>query len=187
LPQKLKFVLEENLVYRALRDRHSPHCLQDAERKMLDEKGKPLGKLRGKVFTIVKPEALLKWHRQLVASKWDFSRRRKAKLGRPLVSIEIEKLVPQFARENPSWVYDRIVGALVNLGHQISDQTVGNILKRHGLTKTKWKDDQFCWTEQRTERTHSRLREARREAARTSREPNRRGACVGLAEQSERS
>jgi putative transposase len=48
---------------------------------MLAEKGKPLGKLRVKVFTIVKPEALLKWHRQLVASKWDFSRQRKAKLG----------------------------------------------------------------------------------------------------------
>ena len=39
----------------------------------------------------------------------------------------------QFARENPSWGYDRIVGALANLGHAISDQTVGNILKRHGV------------------------------------------------------
>ena len=39
----------------------------------------------------------------------------------------------QFARENPGWGYDRIVGALANLGHAISDQTVGNILKRHGV------------------------------------------------------
>jgi len=29
--------------------------------------------------------------------------------------------------------YDRIVGALANLGYQISDQTVGNVLKRHGI------------------------------------------------------
>ena len=37
------------------------------------------------------------------------------------------------ARENRSWGYDRIVGALTNLGYTISDQTVGNILKRHGI------------------------------------------------------
>jgi len=55
-----------------------------------------------------------------------------------------------------------------------------------GLAKTKWKDGRCYWTEQRAERTHSRLRQARREAARTGREPNRRGACVGLAKRSER-
>jgi len=75
----------------------------------------------------------LKWHRQLVARKWDFSRRRKTKPGRPSILAEIEELVLQFARENPGWGYDRIVGALVNLGHQVSERTVGNILKRHGL------------------------------------------------------
>src|SRR5664279_245763 len=46
LRQKLEFVLEENRVYRVLLERHSPHWrLQDAERKVLAEKGKPLGKL----------------------------------------------------------------------------------------------------------------------------------------------
>ena len=51
------------------------------------------------------------------------------------------------ARENPGWGYDRIVGALSNLGHKLSDQTVGNILRRHGIppalqrqTHTTWKD-----------------------------------------------
>jgi hypothetical protein len=53
--------------------------------------------------------------------------------------------------------------------------------------KTTWKDGRCCWTEQRAERTHSRLRQARREAARTGHEPDRRDACVGLAERSERS
>jgi putative transposase len=37
------------------------------------------------------------------------------------------------ARENRDWGYDRIVGALANLGYVISDQTVGNILRRHGV------------------------------------------------------
>jgi putative transposase len=37
------------------------------------------------------------------------------------------------ARENPSWGYDRIAGALQNLGYSLSDQTVGNILRRFGI------------------------------------------------------
>ena len=43
--------------------------------------------------------------------------------------------------------YDRIVGALANLGHTVSDQTVGNILRRYGIPpvpkrsqNTTWKD-----------------------------------------------
>src|SRR2546427_7737693 len=53
----------------------------------------------------------------------------------------------RMAQENRSWGYDRIVGALANLGHTVSDQTVGNILKRHGIppaperkTTTTWKE-----------------------------------------------
>jgi hypothetical protein len=37
------------------------------------------------------------------------------------------------AEENPSWGYDRIAGALADLGHEVSDQTVGNVLQRHGV------------------------------------------------------
>ena len=68
------------------------------ERKVLAEKGKPLGKLLGEVITIVQPETLLKWHRRLVASKWDFSSRRNSKLGRPSVPLEIERWVLLLAR-----------------------------------------------------------------------------------------
>jgi putative transposase len=89
---------------------------------VLAEKGKPLGKLLSEVITIVQPETLLKWHRRLIASKWDFSSRRAAKPGRPFVPPEIEQWVLQFARENPAWGYDHIVGAVANLGHQISGQ-----------------------------------------------------------------
>jgi putative transposase len=41
--------------------------------------------------------------------------------------------VVRMARENTDWGYDRIVGALSNLGHKVSDQTLGNILSRHGI------------------------------------------------------
>jgi hypothetical protein len=51
------------------------------------------------------------------------------------------------ARENSGWGYDRNVGALANLGHRLSDQTVKNILRRHGIAPapkrsqvTSWKD-----------------------------------------------
>ena len=33
------------------------------------------------------------------------------------------------AQENHDWGYDRIVGALANLGYQVCDQTVGNVLR----------------------------------------------------------
>jgi transposase InsO family protein len=67
--------------------------------------------------------------------------------GVPRIDPELEALVVRMARENRSWGYDRIVGALANLGYTLSDQTVGNILKRHGLppaperkTTTTWKE-----------------------------------------------
>jgi putative transposase len=55
-----------------------------------------------------------------------------------------QRLVVQMAKENPSWGYDRIVGALANLGFLLSDQTVGNILRRHGLSAPKRKQA-ICW------------------------------------------
>ena len=107
--------------------------LTDGERKALAEIGRKLGK-KGleAVANIVKPDTILAWHRKLVAQKFDGSQRRKAP-GRPTIDPELEALVVRMARENHSWGYDRIVGALANLGYTTSDQTVGNILKRHGL------------------------------------------------------
>jgi len=49
------------------------------------------------------------------------------------------------ARENPTWGYDRIQGALANLGHIISDTTVGNILKAHGIEPTPGRSRQTTW------------------------------------------
>ena len=49
------------------------------------------------------------------------------------------------ARENPSWGYDRIEGALANLGHKISDTTVGNILKAHGIKPAPQRKRQTTW------------------------------------------
>jgi transposase InsO family protein len=108
--------------------------LNDGERKSLAEIGKKLGKQAlAEMATIVKPETILAWHRELSAQKFDGSRQRKAP-GRPPVDAALEALVVRLARENRSWGYERIVGALRHLGYTISDQTVGNILKRHGIS-----------------------------------------------------
>ena len=121
--------------------------LTDGERKTLAEIGKKLGKQALKeVAHVVKPDTILGWHKKLVAQKFDGSKQRQT-LGRPKVDQELEDLVVRLAQENRSWGYDRIVGALANLGYTISDQTVGNILKRHGIlpaperkTTTTWKE-----------------------------------------------
>ena len=121
--------------------------LSDGERKALAEIGQKLGKhALQEVAKIVKPDTILGWHRKLVAQKFDGSTQRKAP-GRPTIDPTLEALVVRMAQENRSWGYDRIVGALANLGYTISDQTVGNILKRHGLppaperkTTTTWKE-----------------------------------------------
>src|SRR5437870_13619352 len=121
--------------------------LSDGERKTLAEIGQKLGKQALKeVATIVKPDTILGWHRKLVAQKFDGSAQRKSP-GRPTIAKDLEALVVRMAQENRSWGYDRIVGALANLGYTVSDQTVGNILKRHGIppaperkTTTTWKE-----------------------------------------------
>ena len=94
--------------------------LNDDQRRLLAVKGKVLGrKALSELTTIVTPDTILRWHRKLVAQKWDHSDRRKKKPGRPPVSEEVTQLVLRMARENPTWGYDKIEGALANLGHEI--------------------------------------------------------------------
>ncbi len=121
--------------------------LTDGERKALAEIGKRLGKTAlNEIANIVKPETILAWHRRLIAKKFDGSKKR-AYPGRPGTEADVEELIVRLAKENKSWGYDRIAGALANLGYTISDRTVGSILKRHGLAPaperkrtTTWKD-----------------------------------------------
>ena len=121
--------------------------LSDGERTTLAEIGYRLGKQAlQEVATIVKPDTILAWHWKLVAQKFDGSQQRKG-LGRPRVDPELEALVVRMARENRSWGYDRIVGALANLGYTITDQTVGNILKRPGLTPAPERKTTTTWKE----------------------------------------
>jgi len=133
---------------RILRARLSSRLrLTDAERSTLAEIAKRLGRKALKdIAQVAKPDTILGWYRQLVARKFDGSRQR-GYPGRPRVSPEVEELVVRFARENRSWGYDRIVGALANLGHQVSDQTVGNILRRHHIAPAPQRSRTTTWKE----------------------------------------
>ena len=107
--------------------------LSDAERVTLGEIGHRLGrKLLAEVATVAKPDTILAWYHKLVARKFDGSKGRRG-LGRPRIKREFEQLIVRMASENRDWGYDRIVGALANLGYEISAQTVGNALRRHAL------------------------------------------------------
>jgi transposase InsO family protein len=104
--------------------------LTDDDRRRLAARAYRVGRaaLR-EIATIVTPDTLLRWHRQLIARKWTYARRS----GRRGVLIEIRHLVMRMARENPTWGYTRIQGALQNVGHHVSRSTIRRILKAAGL------------------------------------------------------
>lgn len=107
--------------------------LSEGEKTTLAEIAKRVGrKALAKIAQVAKPDTILAWYRKQIAEKFDGSKRRAAR-GRPPVGKELEDLVVEFARNNVGWGYDRIVGALANLGYTVSDQTIGNILRRRGV------------------------------------------------------
>jgi putative transposase len=80
---------------------------------------------------VVRPETLLRWHRELVKKKWTF--RRRGHPGRPPIEPEVRDLIVRLGRENPRWGYQRIRGELMKLEFRISATTIRTILLRHGL------------------------------------------------------
>lgn len=80
---------------------------------------------------MVRPETLLRWHRELVRRKWTKPHRRP---GRPAIDPETRNLVLRLARENPRWGYRRIRGELLGLGIRLSATSIATILRRSGLS-----------------------------------------------------
>lgn len=119
--------------------------LSDPERSTLAEIGKRLGrKTLAQLACVAKPDTILAWYRRLIARKFDGSRHRRYP-GRPPIESTLEDLIVKMARENSAWGYDRIVGALANLGYTVSDQTVGNVLKRHGIAPAPKRSQNTTW------------------------------------------
>jgi putative transposase len=120
--------------------------LSDAERATLGEIGHRLGrKILREVASVAQPDTILAWYRKLVARKFDGSKARRSP-GRPRIKREVEQLIVRMAKENRDWGYDRIAGALANLGYEVCDQTVGNVLQRHGLPPAPERKRTTTWS-----------------------------------------
>jgi putative transposase len=126
----IAFLREENRVLKAQLGRRRLR-LDDDQRRRLAVLGQWLGRgLLREFATLVTPDTILRWHRELVARKWTYARHRQ---GRPGVRRDIRRLVVRMATDNPRWGYTRIQGALKNVGHRVARSTIASILKAEGL------------------------------------------------------
>src|SRR6202795_3411881 len=117
----------------------------DAERALLARKAKAVGrKALLELDTIVSADTLLRWHRRLVAQKWNFVERRSP--GRPGIMRRISELIVRMAQENPGWGYTRIQGALGNLSHRVGRGTIANVLKRNGIEPSPERSRRTPWS-----------------------------------------
>src|SRR5258707_11537669 len=140
----IEFLQAENRLLKArLRGRRIRFT--NAERELLARKAKAVGrKALLELDTLVSPDTLMRWHRRLVAQKWDFSRWRGP--GRPGVMREIAELIVRMAQENPGWGYTRIQGALANLNHKVGRGTVANVLTRSGIEPAPERSKRTTWS-----------------------------------------
>jgi putative transposase len=123
------YLIEENRVLRSQLGGRRLR-LTDDDRRRLAAGAYRVGRaaLR-EIATIATPDTLLRWHRQLIARTWTYTR----KSRRRGVLFEIRQLVVRMAMENPTWGYTRIQGALENVGHRVGRSTIRRILKATGL------------------------------------------------------
>lgn len=140
----IEYLQEEN---RVLKERLGGGRLRftDAERRRLARKAQALGRrVLNELDTLVTPDTLLRWYRELLAAKWNYSHRRGP--GRPRVMTTIVDLILRMALENPSWGYTRIRGALANLGHEVGRGTIASILKENGIEPAPERGKHTQWS-----------------------------------------
>jgi transposase InsO family protein len=144
--EAIEYLWTEN---RILREKlgHKRLILNDSQKRRLAKAAArlPRAALR-EIGTLFSPDTLLKWHRWLVARKYDGSDRRGKPGPAPTKQRMIRSLVLRMAEENPDWGYGRMYGELKKLGYKVHWQTVRRVMKDHGLLddpdptpKTSWK------------------------------------------------
>jgi len=140
----IEYLVAENTVLREhVGRRRIPYT--DAQRRRLGSAAKKLGrKALSRLDTLVTPDTLLGWYRELVARKYDGSGRRRP--GRPRTAMDIAALVLRMARENSGWGYTRIRGALSNLGHDVGRNTIKRILIEAGLDPAPERRKRVSWS-----------------------------------------
>jgi putative transposase len=107
---------------------HRP-ALEPTDRALLAGLWRLIGR-HHQAHLLVQPATLLRWHRDLLARRWTYLRRRP---GRPAVPPGTTAIIVRLATENPSWGYRRIHGELVAIGVVLAPSSIWAILKRHGI------------------------------------------------------
>ena len=140
----IDYLKEEN---RLLKAKLGGRTIQftDPERRRLAVRAKVIGgKVLQQLETLVTPDTLLRWHRELVTQKWNFVHRRSP--GRPRTKDEIVSLILRMAEENPGWGYTRILGALRNVGFKIGRGTIANVLRENGIDPAPLRGKRTQWS-----------------------------------------
>ena len=113
--------------------RHSDRLFWVTLRRLWPNWSKPL--------LIVKPDAVVRWHRKGFRLYWRF-RSRSELVGRPLTAHDVRTAIHTMASENPTWGAPRIHGELLKLGLEISERTVSRYLSRshpNGGAAQRWR------------------------------------------------
>jgi putative transposase len=124
-----------------LRRQASRPKLTRADRALLASLSGPLARPAWAVLP-VKPETVLRWHRQLIARRWTYAHRPP---GRPPLERSLRELILRLADENPQWGYKRIVGELKGVGFTVSATSVRKVLVEAGVkpaperTRSSWR------------------------------------------------
>jgi putative transposase len=91
------------------------------------------------VLIIVKPETVVKWHRQGFQLYWRWKSRVRC-VGRPKIDREIRELIRRMSRENPLWGVPRIQAELHLLGFDLAESTVAKYrVKSNKPPSQTWK------------------------------------------------
>jgi hypothetical protein len=91
----------------------------------------------------VQPATFLRWHRQGFRLVW----RWKSRPGRPRIPRELQTLIHQMARDNPTWGQERIANELLlKLGLRVSPRTVRKYMPKRlaprpgqRITSQRWR------------------------------------------------
>ena len=141
----IEYLMEENKILREKLGKRRI-ILNDDQRRRLAVRGKELGKkLLSEVSSMFSPETILRWHRALIAGKYNGAKNRK--MGRPQISDELRNLIIRVAKSNRDWGYPRIQGQLKYLGYKVSPKTIANVLKKAGIEPQPDRKKKVTWKE----------------------------------------
>jgi transposase InsO family protein len=90
------------------------------------------------VLTIIRPEAIVRWHRAGFRSYWRWTLRLQG--GRPQIDTELRMLIRRMNVENPLWGAPRIHGELLKLGFEVAQSSVAKyMVKRRTPPSQGWR------------------------------------------------